>query len=760
MFTWLSFGSALPLKSGSVLGRRQHVTPHCGTRFARLVTVAQFNRGVKGAWRIVLQLDCSNAPPKKSLPTAVTMNPFTISAVPFLCLENQAATSCADKLIQFGLDPYPVKTLDDAADSWSRLAGQIGLAIVDVDLPGSSPGPMDGGLQFAELIDRWSTAHPTAHRPELLVLTNHSDNAQLLHRAMRAGVDVCLAKEPSEGSERERNEPYRIENFASALLLRAMLRSRALHHELEKLRKEGFHEASTFRRLTALCARIFSLSLGRRPWFALAQGAHGPAFLAGAGSVSLPEEHGAYGRFVDGRPLPNNSNDTVTEVLGTASTIEILSEGARLVLGLLPVPPTSAFGPEPMPLHITELIRKYAAPELGVLGAHVAPPLFSTTKAWSCSGSATELQHEELMLQLIAAADRSAVPYYQTKFPTASARERIRVRHGSLCSAHLIEISGKYALLLCPEAYVPDPQLIAAAEGLQAARLVSGAVRLAPGDVATVIMDRSLQKIETLSFARSEGDSILSIDSRDVQKMFVTSFLEVARRAEQQRYFAKFDGISPQSAAKNLRFQSRCFLGISLENEKFDREEMLTATLAWIDSMFSECCVVIGDAIHRHTLRLRDASLSEDQALSRAIAIGKQFTDNTSRAFSANSTKCKYEIVRMSDSFGSEEWAERTRVLRSLTETVPSYAYEVCRFAKEFVQRQDESKRSQRDDELAREYLLEEAAFCGIMSDAGWPVLVYPGPIDPFKAISDGKIPDAPECLKKLQFVSLKLRTR
>ncbi|MBV8383848.1 MAG: hypothetical protein JOZ63_14660 [Planctomycetaceae bacterium] len=55
-------------------------------------------------------------------------------------------------------------------------------------------------------------------------------------------------------------------------------------------------------------------------------------------------------------------------------------------------------------------------------------------------------------------------------------------------------------------------------------------------------------------------------------------------------------------------------------------------------------------------------------------------------------------------------------------------------------------------------YLVEEAAFCGMLAERGWPVLVYPGPLDPFRAVSDGEIPDAPESLRKLQIVSLKLK--
>ena len=58
----------------------------------------------------------------------------------------------------------------------------------------------------------------------------------------------------------------------------------------------------------------------------------------------------------------------------------------------------------------------------------------------------------------------------------------------------------------------------------------------------------------------------------------------------------------------------------------------------------------------------------------------------------------------------------------------------------------------------ASQYLLEEAAYCGYLVDKGWTVLVYPGAIDPFKAVCEGRIPAAPISLRRLIMISLKLK--
>jgi hypothetical protein len=87
-------------------------------------------------------------------------------------------------------------------------------------------------------------------------------------------------------------------------------------------------------------------------------------------------------------------------------------------------------------------------------------------------------------------------------------------------------------------------------------------------------------------------------------------------------------------------------------------------------------------------------------------------------------------------------------------------------FAREFVRRQPGAAATKADGVFTEEnlhrgaqYQLEEAAFCMLVGDL-WniQVLIYPGSIRPFQEVSEGKIPGAPEELRRLRLVSLDLR--
>jgi tRNA-dependent cyclodipeptide synthase len=683
-----------------------------------------------------------------------------------LYLEDRAPTAEAwvKQLTHFGFDVHCATTIEQAKALWTTWSPQIAVAMLDIDLSGSHPpGPHDGGLQIAEMIAAQRQGSPVAADPSILILTSFADNAQFLHRAMRAGVEVFLFKEPSQGPAEERDEHYRIESYVSALCIQAQLRSPAVRRELTRLQLDGFHGSSSFRRLAKIAADAFQSGFGARPWYLIAQGAHGPAFVAGyrphfvKGSglqIDLPHQHPAYGDIVRGLPL--EGKDPLSVSLRAAETIRLLSEadGATLVLGLFPVPP-AAIGPERSPLLMTSLVRRIVVPELTGLATRLS---LAANQRWAQGARSEETQREEIVFGLLAAADEMSVPYFETKYPTTSAQERIRVRHGALCAARLIRCDDQYRLLLFPEFNAPDMELIRKLPDAANAELVDDDVRMERDMVKAAFIDQSLEKSEAFSFPRPDRRAILSVDARDFERLFECRYAGISKSTDRVAYSAKMAGISPVSAGKTLKDVKQCFLGISLENEKFDTEEMLAATVEWIGERFAECRIIIGDKIHRHTLRIRDPALSDSQALEKAIRIGGRFCEEKAHVFEKYSQKCKFHFVKMSEFTGAAEWERRTQDLRDLAVHVVSYATEVERFADAFVLRQDGRRPSAQELDLARSYLLEEAAFCGMMSDEGWRLLVYPGPIDPFKAISDGKIPEAPECLRQLQFVSLKLK--
>jgi tRNA-dependent cyclodipeptide synthase len=259
--------------------------------------------------------------------------------------------------------------------------------------------------------------------------------------------------------------------------------------------------------------------------------------------------------------------------------------------------------------------------------------------------------------------------------------------------------------------------------------------------------------------------AVVSIAAKDFRRVVNPRSGEFSRRESPPLYRAKVARLSPLSAAPGLKEERGCLLGISLENEEFERPERLGATLEWIDDNFDECLVVIADSIHRLTLQIRDPGLGEAEALGQAIALGRRFRESNQPLFEAYSRRCRFTIVSMSDPAYRDPQRERIRPLERFQGVSGKYRQVVGTFARDFVHRQPadavRADRSLMEDDLRRvsRYLIEEAAFCELVEDL-WNirVLVYPGSLGPFREISEGKIPEAPEGLRRLRLVSLDLR--
>jgi tRNA-dependent cyclodipeptide synthase len=279
----------------------------------------------------------------------------------------------------------------------------------------------------------------------------------------------------------------------------------------------------------------------------------------------------------------------------------------------------------------------------------------------------------------------------------------------------------------------------------------------APG---LVLLDRLLAHEQCQDIDFFDGDrTVLSIAAKGLRRIVQSPPGELARREAPPFYRAKQERVSPRSAAPGLKNQRRCILGISLQNENFERPERLDAILDWIEVNFDECLILLGDSIHRLTLQIRNPGLGESEAQGRALELGRRFMATNGHLFEGHGLRCRVTPLAMSDpSYRDrhQDWIER---LVAFHEGSEPYRRVVGTFASDFARRQAAGYRIVAEEDLRRatQYLLEEAAFCGILGDQRLNVLVYPGSIDPFVAVSEGKIPDAPEPLRTLQLVGLAL---
>jgi tRNA-dependent cyclodipeptide synthase len=682
-----------------------------------------------------------------------------------LYVEDRLETSkaWAKTLKAAGLYPLPARTIDEANQIWSSHKGDIALVILDIDLSEGSPsGPEDGGLLIGEAIDRDIRQIPGLDRPDFLILTSYFDKTTYLHRAIRLGVSAYVSKDPSHAPDRERHEPYRIESYAQVLCARAQLRSRSVQAHFDRIALAGFYRTSAYRQLSDVLGTIFHQCFGKRPWILLT-GDNSSTSVAAAGNgleTTLGQSFPlSFTQLTDQKEGSSAARFANLTSRGTekCSWVKLLNgaDGYQINVGVFSMPP-SAVEPEPTPLFISELIERFLPEAVQSSFTSVST---SAAERWSFPN-----EHIATLGRMLDTLQQGHGLFAETSYSPAHTPQRIRRMYkGTLCTIRFVVSNSDSALVIVPEAYRPDLERLATQIGQ------NWSVPQTPPTVnlgscvalPRVFVDKFLSNSDSYSFFDSIKNTVLTLDRHDFLRLLNPTFVDCAVREAPEQYYAKMESISPLSAARELGKQKRCFLGVSLENPNFDREELLDATLLWIEDHFSECTVVIGDTIHRLTRQIREASTSEPDGLKEALALGREFVSDKQHLFLSHA-KCSFPILFMSDPKHQAQHRHYIDNLQRFVALNQAYHSEVSSFADMFVRRQlsVESRDSlpQRCLDLAFKYLVEEAAFCGWFADQGCHVLVYPGPIEPFKSVSDGKYPDAPEGLRKLNFVSLKLK--
>ncbi|WP_329560387.1 tRNA-dependent cyclodipeptide synthase [Kitasatospora sp. NBC_01266] len=226
-------------------------------------------------------------------------------------------------------------------------------------------------------------------------------------------------------------------------------------------------------------------------------------------------------------------------------------------------------------------------------------------------------------------------------------------------------------------------------------------------------------------------------------------------------YKASIDVVSPPAQRAGLADRGQCFLGVSLENSNFTPGK-LAAMLRWIARHFPRCTVLVGDSIHRITLA-STRSLSEDEALSRALALGDRFIADTRALFAAEREHTRFTYLRCSE---VQEWDAYARLRRSLADCHredPRFRESVEASGRRFHRRQSDRLTEaalERRLRMSSQYLLEEFAVFACLVQKDLSVMVYPGSFSTLAEITDGGHPYAPEELRRLTLVSLSLRGR
>lgn len=229
-----------------------------------------------------------------------------------------------------------------------------------------------------------------------------------------------------------------------------------------------------------------------------------------------------------------------------------------------------------------------------------------------------------------------------------------------------------------------------------------------------------------------------------------------AARPSTTRYRAKIDSCHPATAREILAGHRSCFLGVSLENRGFSDGKFL-GMIEWIGRRCDRCLILIGDSIHRKTIQIR-SDLPEQDALDRAIEIGREYRARASALLQSFKFDCSFELESCAEVQCAANYTEYLDIMRRHFSENAAFKASVAAFSESYIEKKGQilpgAGRSA-TVQLSIEYFLEELAIFACLVERGYPVMVYPGTFSSLEAIVEGQIAGlaaiAPKALVSLQ---------
>ena len=181
----------------------------------------------------------------------------------------------------------------------------------------------------------------------------------------------------------------------------------------------------------------------------------------------------------------------------------------------------------------------------------------------------------------------------------------------------------------------------------------------------------------------------------------------------------------------------------------------------WISKNFQKCTVLIGDSIHRITLQINQG-LNKDQAISKALILGREYIYNASYVFNNYAANCDYDVIFCSDIQKTSDYFKYHEQLLKIARDDVGFSNLFKFHAREFILHHFESNTENFEFyvEMSCKYLFEEIAITACLVKYGLSIMVYPGSLGIFGEIALGHYPGIPDCLQNIIYVYLRLRGR
>lgn len=219
------------------------------------------------------------------------------------------------------------------------------------------------------------------------------------------------------------------------------------------------------------------------------------------------------------------------------------------------------------------------------------------------------------------------------------------------------------------------------------------------------------------------------------------------------RYRATVAQVAPARLQDQLAQFDRAMIGISL-GSKYSQGAHLEASLKWLSEHFKTFGVIVADSVYRYTLQVTQ-DIDPDEAYELALRTGQEFVEMHRPLFAQYARPGQCEIVFLADVLPSPRFQHYHAQLQQLYREDPAYRASVEQFAQLYLRRGEKVGEALDDarvrkEQLAVAYLLEESAAVACLKEQGWPLQVYPGSINTFVDIVEGRILAAPVDISNL----------
>ncbi|NES81436.1 MAG: tRNA-dependent cyclodipeptide synthase [Moorea sp. SIO2B7] len=267
----------------------------------------------------------------------------------------------------------------------------------------------------------------------------------------------------------------------------------------------------------------------------------------------------------------------------------------------------------------------------------------------------------------------------------------------------------------------------------------------------------SLEQLKSLQSQINKAINLKKHDSKLAQSN--------CNLAQGHGYKATLAKVFPHQLRSSLSEYQKCVFIISLGSKNFVDRRRLRASIKWISKNFKACIALVGDSLYRLTLEVKDYA-KDDEYRSKAFDIGQEFVNENKFLFEEYSESCDFEFKLASEIEKQPNFEVYHQEFQSLYKSSESFAKLVNSFADTYLSRGKSIKegeveaRLHRKKQLAIAYLFEESALFTCLAQEGWLVFVYPGSIKTFEEIAEGLHSEVPLFLKKIIWVSLRLKKK